>query len=595
MRSRILGLQLIVSLFVCSIAQATTYYVASTGNDKNAGTSSSAPWKTLTKVNGTSFAAGDVILFAGGQSFSGSLNFDASDKGTVANPITVSSYGTGRATINAGSGAGFYAYNCSGLSVSNLNFVGSGSTVNTRDGVSFYADLNNNAVLPGVTISQVEVSGFGGFGISIGAWNGGTCYSNVAIVGCSSHDNLKGGISLYAQASYAHTNVYVGYCQAYNNFGDPAATGNTGNGIVLGDVSGGLVEYCVAHDNGKNNLVQGEGPVGIWTYDAQFVTLQFNESHHNHTSGGHDGGGLDLDIDTKNSIIQYNYSHDNDGAGYLLCCDGNNSGNVIRYNISQNDGRKNGYGGIHTYGAITNASIFNNTVYMANTSPTPVALLLATGVVNSRIHNNILQTSGGAQLAWISSGQSGLVLQGNDYWPGNGAFAIVDSGKTYSGFTSWQTATGREKLGSTNVGFNVDPKLVNPGGALVLNDATLLTSVAAYKLQTNSPMLDAALNLPKLVGINVGKQDFYGVPIAQGTGFDVGAAEAKCDVLMEAANWSAPGFQVLAMGTVNKTNVLEASTDMVHWVTLTNTTSATVQFTDTNSSKMPLRFYRIKQ
>jgi hypothetical protein len=567
--------------------------VSSTGSDKNSGTSSSSPWQTIAKVNAIGFASGDAILFAGGQSFSGSINFTATDLGTSANPITVCSYGTGRATISAGAGNGLYAYNCAGITVSNINFVGSGSTVNTKDGISFYGDLANNAALSGVTIVQVDVSGFGGSGILFGTWNGSTHYSNVTISGCSSHDNLKAGISSYAQNSYAHTNFYVGCCQVYNNFGDPAATGNTGNGVVLGEVSGALIEYCVAHDNGKNNLVQSEGPVGIWCYDSQYVTMQFNESHHNHTSGAHDGGGLDLDIDTKNSIMQYNYSHDNDGAGYLLCCDGNNQGNVIRYNISQNDGRKNGYGGIHTYGAVTNAWIFNNTVFMANTAPIPVALLLATGTVNAHIANNIFQTSGGAQLAWISSGQSGLAMQGNDYWPGTGSFAIVDSGTTYSSLSTWRTAKGREQLNGTATGVNVDPKLLNAGGGGVLNNALLLPNLANYTLQTNSPMLDAGLNLPKLFGTSMGARDFYGTTVAQGAGYDIGASEAKQDVAIDAVSLTAPGFAVSATGTLNKTNVLEASTDMVHWVALTNTTSGSVQVLDT--SKMPLRFYRLKQ
>jgi hypothetical protein len=595
MRLRFLGLPIVLSCLFCCFADATTYYVSNSGNDKNAGTSISSPWQSITKVNGIIFAAGDIILFAGGQTFSGNVSFDASDKGTATNPITVSSYGTGRATINAGNSTGFYAYNCSGLVVSNLNFVGTGSSVNTKDGVSFFSDLANNVVLAGVTISQVDVSGFGGYGIIVGTWNGGTCYKDVTIAGCSSHDNLKGGIVTYAQNSYANTNVYVGYCQAYNNFGDPAATGNTGNGIVLGDVSGGLIEYCVTHDNGKNNLVQGEGPVGIWCYDAQYVTIQFNESHHNHTSGAHDGGGLDLDINTKNSIIQYNYSHDNDGAGYLLCCDGNNSGNVVRYNISQNDARKNGFGAIHSYGAINNASIYNNTVYISNISPTPSALLLATGMANSRIQNNIFQTSGNAQLAWISNGQIGVALQGNDYWSGTGSFIIVDSGTTYSSLPNWRTATGREKLGTTNTGFNLDPKLVSAGGGAALNDVSLLPTLAAYKLQTNSPLLDAGLNLPRVAAINTGTRDYYGVPIAQGAGFDIGASEAQCDVMVEGVTFTQPGLRIDAMGTINKTNVLEASTDMVHWVALTNTTSAALQFTDTNSQRMPLRFYRVRQ
>src|SRR3954452_6201061 len=104
MRLRFLGLQIIVSFLLCCVADATTYFVANSGNDKNSGTSSSSPWQTITKVNGISFVAGDTILFAGGQTFNGSLNFDASDKGTASKPISVSAYGTGRATISAGAG-----------------------------------------------------------------------------------------------------------------------------------------------------------------------------------------------------------------------------------------------------------------------------------------------------------------------------------------------------------------------------------------------------------------------------------------------------------------------------------------------------------
>jgi hypothetical protein len=39
--------------------------------------------------------------------------------------------------------------------------------------------------------------------------------------------------------------------------------------------------------------------------------------------------------------------------------------------------------------------------------------------------------------------------------------------------------------------------------------------------------------------------------------------------------------------------VLEASSDMVHWVALTNTTSGSVQFDDT--TKTTMRFYRLRK
>jgi uncharacterized repeat protein (TIGR02059 family) len=53
-------------LLLNAIASATNYYVSSSGNDSNNGLSSSTPWKTIAKVNASSFATGDSIFFKRG-------------------------------------------------------------------------------------------------------------------------------------------------------------------------------------------------------------------------------------------------------------------------------------------------------------------------------------------------------------------------------------------------------------------------------------------------------------------------------------------------------------------------------------------------
>ena len=55
----------------CWLAYASSvlgalYYVSNSGNDGNAGTSPTAAWKSLAKVNRFSFAPGDVVLFERG-------------------------------------------------------------------------------------------------------------------------------------------------------------------------------------------------------------------------------------------------------------------------------------------------------------------------------------------------------------------------------------------------------------------------------------------------------------------------------------------------------------------------------------------------
>jgi len=80
-------------LFSSYSVSATIYYVSVSGNDANAGTSESLPWKTLTKVNSFTPKAGDQILFKRGEEWTGTVTVKAS--GTAGSPIVYGAYGTG--------------------------------------------------------------------------------------------------------------------------------------------------------------------------------------------------------------------------------------------------------------------------------------------------------------------------------------------------------------------------------------------------------------------------------------------------------------------------------------------------------------------
>src|SRR5688572_3131329 len=102
----------------------SSYFVSGGGSDLNDGLTPQTAWASIAKVNSLNLAGGDTVLFSGGSAFSGTLQFNASDTGSPAAPIRVGSFGTGRATIQAGaSGDGISALNTSGFEVAGLNIV----------------------------------------------------------------------------------------------------------------------------------------------------------------------------------------------------------------------------------------------------------------------------------------------------------------------------------------------------------------------------------------------------------------------------------------------------------------------------------------
>lgn len=84
-------------------AYAQSYYVDSvSGNDSNNGTASTSPWKTLGKVNATSFAPGDTVFFKAGSTFFGYLA--PATSGNSSASIRFDMYGSGAKPVIDASG-----------------------------------------------------------------------------------------------------------------------------------------------------------------------------------------------------------------------------------------------------------------------------------------------------------------------------------------------------------------------------------------------------------------------------------------------------------------------------------------------------------
>jgi hypothetical protein len=160
-------------------------------------------------------------------------------------------------------------------------------------------------------------------------------------------------------------------CWAHDNKGIPEKKENhSGNGIVIGCVDGARIDACEADGNGADCNAPVGGPVGIWCWECRGVVIERCESHHNRTGAASlDGGGFDLDGGAVDSEIRFCFSHDNDGAGYLLCQYAGARpfhGCRVHHNVSVGDGRAHGYGAITTYGGavgdITGCIVHHNTL-----------------------------------------------------------------------------------------------------------------------------------------------------------------------------------------------------------------------------------------
>jgi hypothetical protein len=485
------------------------YYVDSVhGSDTAGGLTPATAWKSLDRASRAVLIPGCRLVLASGSTFQGALRIGAESKGTAEQPIVIESAGKERATIAAGNSDGIVITGSAYVIVRNLNVVGSGRKAGS-DGSGVVLTRTRD-----VHITDIDVSGFRLNGVSTSG------DENTRLTRIAAHDNGSAGINVnggYGDVPRSR-NIYIGYCTADNNPGDPKnLTNHSGNGIVVGGLDGGLIEYCEASNNGWDMPRKGNGPVGIWGWNCDRLTIQHCISHHNQ-SPGDDGDGFDFDGGVTNSVMQYNLSYSNVGTGYLLCQYPGAArwhNNVVRYNISYNDGSKNFQSGIGLWidgEDFSSAQVYNNTIV------NPLHAVNTLGDVPEIIYsNNVFIGSGSLLVGPFTKSK----FQHNLYWSPGSKPLYEDGSTVYKTLEEWAKATGQEAHEGAITGRFADPLL-----ALPHTDAELPTAIAALARMTwfrpnpSSPCISAGIPIA-----DNGGKDLSGRSIPAGHHPTLGAIE----------------------------------------------------------------------
>ena len=483
-----------ISAFPVTVSAAgTTYYIDSAaGNDSSNGTSVQTAWKTLTKVNGTSFQPGDSVLFKSGGSWTGQLNITHS--GSAGNVITYTSYGEGAKPIINGAGsveAAIRLYNVSYIEVIGFeltNTLVSNPYTGIHYGIRGVRDVGGTS--DHIHIKDNYVHDVTGASTSTTAEGGGISFACVGNESNAKFNDLLIENNHVSNVIKQGINAVESYWLTFNPTTNLVIRGNRversgWDSILVNCSEGALVENNISYYAGAQN--GNRAICGIWPWYSKNTIIQYNESYA--TDDWTDGQGFDIDYGTDGTIIQYNYSHDN-ANGFLLHCnyDGGatkhtSKNSIIRYNISQND-----LGMIFKFaGTVNNAQIYNNTIY--STSATSSDYLI------------YVRGNGGTGSNYSDLYASNLTFKNNifinptkfNYYNLHHITnSLFDSNVFYTPNHTGEP-TDANKITS-------DPKLIAPNTGGIGRD-----TVAGYKLAFDSPCIDSGAVIS-----NNGGKDYWG-------------------------------------------------------------------------------------
>ncbi|MFI6815912.1 discoidin domain-containing protein [Nonomuraea sp. NPDC050328] len=514
-------------------AAGTTFYVdAESGDDTAAGTSRTTAWKSLAKAGTLRLGPGDRLLFRAGQRWQGRLLLQGA--GAPGAPALVGSYGEGPKPVIDGQGlvesavriSDVHDFTVDGLEVTNY----SADTSAYRSGVNLYA--KDSGRLENVTLRNLTIHGVNGQGghsvaaagllISIRGNTTPTYFHNLVvekneisrigsygIIMWSTWSRRSGMTSLYpVETGIPDSEVVTWTPSTGVRISDNYVHDVTGGGITPMHTAGAVIERNRVERAVRGRTKTTGGNVGIWWQGNDDIVVQHNEVSHTGFNGpGSDGHGFDADADNNRSLVQYNYSHHNDGGFFLAVsfAAAPTRDTVVRYNVSRDDG----FEGLAASTSTTGTHFLNNTLYItdrvvevkppfsgAGKYPFEQVVRLYNNAADVTVRNNVFVNLAGAGF----DNKNGIVYDHNLYWGKAGG-------------------NGRPPTGQDHAPVVADPKLAEPGSA----------DPAGYRPLPGSPALDAGVTVDSGLfaqGTLDAGRDYAGTPIPDGAP-DLGAFQRE--------------------------------------------------------------------
>ena len=488
-----------------SAAIGTTYYVAKTGNDANAGTLLS-PYLTIQKgVN--SAAAGDTVFVKGG-TYNEYVTFNAS--GTVGNPIVLKNYGSDGVTVDGASTNIYclYATNKANLVVDGINVLNSTnynilisgcanvtlknlkSTLSLGSG-AINIDIEASTTSWGTNITLQDVTTYGG---AIGAYFRSQINGVSIIRGHYTYASLDGinivGATIADSANFVRNFVIDGSETSYNSR----------QGIITWCVKNGVIKNFWSHHNAATGIQ-------IENYSSNILLEDFLCEDNSQVFTFESG----VWVDDSDGVIVRRGIMRNNQTGFRV----SGSRNVLAYNLliySNQDGNAAG---------MINASGVNFYSFPLN-DPSYPSLYQC----NVQLYNSVIDRNS------ISSSQRGsVVLQGEGTYTLKNCIISNDQ----SPYDIYRTGT-HTLISDNNLFYNTRAlSIYNLNGAVSLssyksgsgqdahsiNGDPLFVSTANFQLQSLSPAINNGTN----IGLT---SDFLGNPIISLP--DIGAYESAIAV-----------------------------------------------------------------
>lgn len=514
---------LLVFLAACTAAGGKEIFFSSSAPDGGNG-SREKPYNSLSVLSSLEIPAGTCIYLERGSQFYGNLVLSGIN-GTERAPVVVTAYGEGalpKIDGNDLSGSGIvHIENCRNLTVGELELYDSAPNEADRRGVLITCDNPSGSqeviTYENITLRNLYIHDIQGYrdaansgmdisskktgGIHLWSNDGFGRVDGLNITGCRITEVSNVGIATWyrmAETSAQKLSPYSGdfpdraHLNVHISNNEISYIGK--NAIFVRHLYGGLIENNVMHDTA---IYCVSGNTVVTSY-VDGTVIQYNEGYRNmaqaRPSDGklQDGCMLDADLASKDTVWQYNYSHDNAFGLFMNCTRSDEDFHdtaIVRYNLSVNDKGKKGI--IYINYASDGVYIYNNTIV---TGPDTRYIIQSNPDRKSYFYNNLIYNrSATAEFAVESGMEASHNLIYSEY------------GSSIAGM-AYFTSINEEGI------YGEDPRFV---GHLQEDSIPGIGNLHGYQLEKNSPALGIGAAVEAVA-------DFFGNAYKSSIGFYCG-------------------------------------------------------------------------